>query len=221
MPHYTSHHRTGSGVPLGGLGAGKVEIMPDGCLTNFTHQNNWDRPLGDPSGLNAVDARVGNHFAVWARRRCDGGDRDTAFARMLHTVDVGGLPGVQRIEHTGRVPLRPSRLCGTWSACGGAVDAFSPIIPGDAESSSVPVAVFLFKVKNTCQAGWVDAAIMAMARNTVSAWNVGRFNEAVSSGEARGFCSVQIPLPTDPAAGTVCLATCAGAARLRCARHGT
>ena len=213
MPHYTSHHRTGSGVPLGGLGAGKVEIMPDGCLTNFTHQNNWDRPLGDPSGLNAVDARVGNHFAVWARRRCaDGGDRDTAFARMLHTVDVGGLPGVQRIEYTGRYPFAHLVYVEPGLPVEVQLDAFSPIIPGDAESSSVPVAVFLFKVKNTCQAGWVDAAIMAMARNTVSAWNVGRFNEAVSSGEARGVLfSSDSPLPTDPAAGTVCLATCAGA----------
>ena len=209
MPHYTSHHRTGSGcsgMPRRRKGRDHARWVLDQL-----HAPEQLTAAGRSQRLNAVDAR-------WATTsRCgqavrDGGDVDTAFARMLHTVDVGGLPGVQRIEYTGRYPFAHLVYVEPGLPVEVQLDAFSPIIPGDAESSSVPVAVFLFKVKNTCQAGWVDAAIMAMARNTVSAWNVGRFNEAVSSGEARGVLfSSDSPLPTDPAAGTVCLATCAGA----------
>jgi len=47
-----------SGVPLGGIGVGKVELLTDGGFGNFTHQHNWDRPYGWVKGaFAAVRAR--------------------------------------------------------------------------------------------------------------------------------------------------------------------
>lgn len=213
MPRYATGDRPGarpspwprSGVPLGGIGAGKVEILPDGCLTNFTHQNNWDRPLGPATGLNGIDARVGNHFAVWARARGDGACR--TIARMLHTVDVAGLPRVQAIEYTGAYPISHLAYVDAELPVNVRLDAFSPVSPGRVDDSAVPAAVFLFSVTNTSSSERVEAAIMATARNTVGAWNVGRYNQALSERGIKGVVfSVDGPLPTDATAGTMCLA---------------
>ena len=96
MPYYNSGHKLNSGVPLGGIGAGKVEIFPDGTLSNFTHQNNWDNPIGSTGGLNHVDARVGHHFAIWASGCTEGAE---PAARLLQTPNIAGLPRVERIEY--------------------------------------------------------------------------------------------------------------------------
>ncbi len=39
--------RNESGMPLGGIGAGKIEFCPDGRFTNITTNNNWDCPIFD------------------------------------------------------------------------------------------------------------------------------------------------------------------------------
>ncbi|HHX26752.1 MAG TPA: hypothetical protein GX721_08795, partial [Firmicutes bacterium] len=102
MPYYTSVHKLDSGVPLGGIGAGKVEIFPDGTLASFTHQNNWDNPIGTTGGLNHVDARVGHHFAIWASGCAEGAE---PVARLLQTADIAGLPRIGEIEYAGEYPF--------------------------------------------------------------------------------------------------------------------
>src|SRR5689334_8094794 len=43
----TTPARTESGVPLGGIGAGKIEFCADGRFTNVTTNNNLDCPITD------------------------------------------------------------------------------------------------------------------------------------------------------------------------------
>lgn len=71
-------------------------------------------------------------------------------------------------------------------------------------------ATFLFTVacNSAVGADGVDVAITATARNMVSAWNVGRYNEVIDVEDMRGIVfRSDSPLPSDGAAGTVCLAT--------------
>lgn len=35
-----------SGVPLGGIGCGAIELLTDGAFGNATTNHNWDRPTG-------------------------------------------------------------------------------------------------------------------------------------------------------------------------------
>ncbi len=214
MPYYTSVHKLDSGVPLGGIGAGKVEIFPDGTLANFTHQNNWDDPIGSKGGLNHVDARVGHHFGIWASRCAEGAE---PVARLLQTADIPGLPRVERIEYRGEYPFAKLDYIDSTLPVQVRLEAFSPVVPGNLRMSAMPVAVFMFTVTNRDPESAVDTAIMATARNTVSAWNVGRYNQAVSEGDVRGVLfSSDSPLPTDTAFGTVCLATPAWAGEVSC-----
>jgi len=209
MPYYTSCHKLGSGVPLGGIGAGKIEIFPDGTLSNFTHQNNWENPTGITGGLNHVDARVGHHFAVWTSRSVLGSD---PVALLLHTEDIAGLPHVREIEYSGEYPFAKLNYIDPALPIEVRLEAFSPVVPGNLKMSAMPVAVFMFTLTNKDASSSVDAAVMATARNTVSSWNVGRYNQVVSEGDVRGVLfRSDSPLPTDKASGTACLATCASA----------
>src|SRR5690606_33002052 len=139
MPYYTSCHKLGSGVPLGGIGAGKIEIFPDGTLSNFTHQNNWENPTGITGGLNHVDARVGHHFAVWTSRSVLGSD---PVALLLHTEDIAGLPHVREIEYSGEYPFAKLNYIDPALPIEVRLEAFSPVVPGNLKMSAMPVAVF-------------------------------------------------------------------------------
>jgi uncharacterized protein (DUF608 family) len=51
MVIYTSDQGIGSGVPLGGIGAGKIEIDNKGKMVNLTVANNWTFPIKEMLGF--------------------------------------------------------------------------------------------------------------------------------------------------------------------------
>ncbi|MCR4426159.1 MAG: GH116 family glycosyl hydrolase [Firmicutes bacterium] len=208
MPRYSSTDELKSGVPLGGIGAGKIEILPNGCITHFTHQNNWAKPMNAPGELNGVDARVGYHFG--ARVRTSGRD-GRVVARLLQTAQVADIPCVEGIDYEGSYPFARLHYRDRELPVEIRLEAFSPIIPGDSTSSRMPAAIFLFHIKNGAEQS--EVSIMATARNTVGEWNVGRFNELLDDQDATGIVfRTDRPLPFDTTAGSVCLATAKTAA---------
>ena len=46
MATYAHNFALRSGLPLGGIGAGTLELFPDGTRGAFTGLNNWENPLG-------------------------------------------------------------------------------------------------------------------------------------------------------------------------------
>lgn len=128
-----------------------------------------------------------------------------------------GLPRVERIQCGGAYPFARLNYVDPGLPVKVRLEAFSPIVPGDSRLSAMPAALFVFHVTNTNPLAPSDVAIMATARNTVGSWNVGRFNQAAVRSDMAGvlFC-VNSPLPRDPRAGTVCLATTRAAGRISC-----
>ena len=62
--HQTMHCVRESGVPLGGIGAGKIDICPDGAFRNLTCQNNLDWPYsGDGDEVNLM---TGHKADAWS-----------------------------------------------------------------------------------------------------------------------------------------------------------
>lgn len=144
--------RLASGVPLGGLGAGYVELMTDGSLGTVAFQNNWERPIRDTKG---------SFFAVSAQ--AEGSRR---VSRSLRHGDPFGLPAASRTLFHGVFPRAfvdypdpdlPLRL---------SLEAFSPLVPHDEKHSALPVAFFTFRLENP-GATAVDASILFSLENTI------------------------------------------------------
>lgn len=62
MVMYSSLDNVKSGIPLGGIGTGKIEILPTGLLGSLSFQNNWVSPLQDDSPGKGF---LGFHFGVF------------------------------------------------------------------------------------------------------------------------------------------------------------
>ena len=119
------------GMPLGGLGTGYINLDTDGCLGNCTAFGSYvpPRDLNVPFlGLN-----VGGKTVVLTLDELDGVES----AKQIH---YWGHYPVADLEYDVNVPL-----------CIG-VRAWSPFLPGDADGSNVPGAVFEVHLRNTSPA---------------------------------------------------------------------
>lgn len=125
--------RLPSGVPLGGIGTGKVELLTNGTFGNLTLNNNWDHPLPDLPG---------SFFAVRATR----GGKTTA--RVLALKSPYGLPTVGGVRYQGTYPKAQVRFTDDDLPVDVALTAFSPLVPQNLKDSGLPVALFTFTLTN-------------------------------------------------------------------------
>ncbi|MCL6613371.1 MAG: hypothetical protein K6U03_01925, partial [Firmicutes bacterium] len=143
-------YRNRSGMPLGGIGAGKVEFCPNGKFTNCTASNNWDAPIigggASPSGDTPEGTGIKGAFLA---RFVEG-----AGAQVLRTYGCGPIPGLSEEEIVFDA-LFP-RAVVSYPPLGGValeLEAFSPLCLDEPpssryRSSSLPVAIFRFKLRN-------------------------------------------------------------------------
>ncbi len=156
-------HPVRSGIPLGGIGAGKVEILPDGTLDNLTFLNNWESP---------ANGKIGNFFALSVRE----GSVRTSW--LLHTHPCGtAYPNVPGLVFDGQFPR--ARLQYELPASVPLkieLVAWSPFVPGETDVSCLPAAVFDFYFTATDPARPLEVSLLAAFRNLCGTWNVGRYN---------------------------------------------
>lgn len=164
MPKYTSQDKVKSGVPLGGIGAGKMEIMSNGSINFITFQNNWSEPIsGDKSGI------LGFHFGIFTE--CEG----TKVARLLQTNKINTFPLIDRIEYEGSFPFARLKYYDKKVPLEMELLSYSSFIPHNKKDSSLPGAFFSFKFKNPTKKK-VSASLLIIGRNTIGNWGIGRFN---------------------------------------------
>ena len=177
---YTSQDKLRSGVPLGGIGAGKIEILPNGTLDFFTFANNFDNPTTDnphPDKQRRSIAKgvIGCHFGVSCQHK------DKRISKLLQTVKISDCPCIKRIEFEGLFPFARIKYCDDELPCRVSLEAFSPFIPSDSKNSLIPVAMFEFTIANPLKEK-IDVSLFASARNTVGNWCVGRYNGIEKNG---------------------------------------
>jgi hypothetical protein len=98
------HRATGrndSGVPLGGIGAGKIEFCADGRFTNVTTNNNWDCPIIDGWARTPLMPRIKEGF--------EGSVLENAVRRQA-LFSAEGVPGAWLALYT---PLDGARVLKT------------------------------------------------------------------------------------------------------------
>ncbi|HEX4350789.1 MAG TPA: GH116 family glycosyl-hydrolase, partial [Verrucomicrobiae bacterium] len=123
---YFSDKHTDARMHLGGIGTGNLEIGADGQLTTWQLFNTLR------------DGQVPMYFAVNA-----GG-----VSKMLQTVGGPNWPRIRRIEMTGEYPTAILRFNDDDLPVRLELKAFTPWEPLNVKLSSMPLAVFHFRITN-------------------------------------------------------------------------
>ena len=140
-----------SSVPLGGLGAGTVELRADGSFRDWNIFNN------SPAGGNKIQIDD-TFFALWVKSQ-----GSSAQARALRTHPPGHLRGIGQIEYSGAFPV--SRLKFTDPALPVDVTLYSycEFHPHDAKASAAPAVIFTFELKNPTRQA-IDVSLLLNLR---------------------------------------------------------
>jgi len=129
------------GVPLGGIGTGKIELTPDGVFRHFTINNNYVFPIDSMRGT-FLSVGVGSSEGYRAKLLLSD-------PKFIEVDDQSLLLNPDEIEYRGLWPRcmvtynpqdLPIRIILT---------AFSPVIPRQLETNCLPLVYFLFEVENT------------------------------------------------------------------------
>ncbi len=131
-----------SGVPMGGIGTGKFEILPNGQFANFTINNSWDLPVLRPTGT---------FLAVAAKASSGSGS-----ARILHVnpSDPTGksiwedYPAMKEAKYDGQFPFAALELADDKFPLKVKTEAWSPLIPFNSQDSSLPGSVISVTLEN-------------------------------------------------------------------------
>jgi len=127
--------RWASGVPLGGIGCGHIEVLTDGSLGGVTINNNWDRPIGWLKGaLAAVWASEEGRAGEACLLRLASGDEYKQVANVRHVLYRGLWPEARVDFSDDRLPVRVS------------LRAWSSLIPRNVDDSALPAVIFDFVI---------------------------------------------------------------------------
>ncbi|HLZ53510.1 MAG TPA: GH116 family glycosyl-hydrolase, partial [Verrucomicrobiae bacterium] len=123
---YLSNVHTDARMHLGGIGTGNFEIGADGQLTTWQLFNTLR------------DGQIPFYFCVKAGK----------VAKLLQTAGGPDWPRIKQIEMTGEYPLANLRFKDEELPVQLELGVFTPFVPLDADTSSMPLALFHFRVRN-------------------------------------------------------------------------
>jgi non-lysosomal glucosylceramidase len=135
-----------SAVPLGGLGAGTIELRADG---SFHDWNIFNNSPGGGGKVQLGDALFG------LRVKTDG---NKSHAWTLRTQPPRGLPSVAEIEYSGAFPVSRLRFRDPNLPIKVELDAYSTFKIRHSRESAAPAVVFSFTLSNPTSKS-IDAAI--------------------------------------------------------------
>lgn len=172
MPYNESidhHGKPRSGLALGGIGAGSLELRKDGIFTNWTIFNNQPLFTG-PAPQVADDSRLfflvrwqeeGRHPAVKLLQITTG---DHPAGCQLQFYTFRWMSGVQAIKYTASYPFARLEFTDRDMPFTLALEAFHPFIPHDVKNSSLPGVYFNFTVEAKTERP-VQVLLMACLRH--------------------------------------------------------
>lgn len=165
------HDKARSGMALGGLGAGFFELRKDGVFHNWNIFNNYPLGTGEPFPM-AEDSML--FFIV--RYEVEGEEPRMKLLQIDEGYKVAAIPnhyyafpwltGVDRIDYAVSFPFAQLRFSDAEMPLDVEMTAFSPFIPHDVKNSSLPTAVFDFRLRSTSSRP-VDVMLMASMHNGV------------------------------------------------------
>ncbi|MFP4381199.1 MAG: GH116 family glycosyl hydrolase [Candidatus Sumerlaeia bacterium] len=162
-------HKARSGVPLGGIGTGGIELRQDGVFYSWNIFNNL--PIGtgpflpfpeDTMLFFLMRYEVEGELPKMKLFQIDQG-YDVA-AVVSHYRTMPWLTGVDKAEFEGSFPLVKLKFSDQEMPFDVYLEAFSPFIPHDIKNSSLPAVMFRFNIKSKSSKP-VDVMLMGCMRN--------------------------------------------------------
>ncbi|HEU5123284.1 MAG TPA: GH116 family glycosyl-hydrolase [Verrucomicrobiae bacterium] len=145
---YSSKKHLDARMHLGGIGTGNFEIGPDGRLTTWQIFNTYRRIPFNPLPF---DGSIPFYFCVRAGQ----------VAKLLQTTEGPDWPRVREIEMTAEYPFATLRYQDDELPVNLELTAYTPFKPLDTKFSSMPLAIFNFRIHNpTSKAATVSLAGM-------------------------------------------------------------
>ncbi len=156
-----------SGLPLGGLGTGSVELRADGCFHEWQIMNN--RPWG--SGPEIELGLDTSYFGLQVHgedvnRSAVLGLAPGLNAYLNNPYDLAWLERPARIDADVRMPFTMLAYDLGSFPVAVTLEAFSPFIPLDAKNSALPLAFLAFRLENQ-SAHPLKVSLLNATRNLV------------------------------------------------------
>lgn len=199
--------------PLGGIGSGSIALSGRGALIDweiFNRPGKGYRPEQTFFSLWARKGRQAPVFRVLEERQPPPyhGPRENPYASGPEYRNAAGLPRVERVTFTGSYPVARVAYHDAALPLRVSLTAFSPFIPVNDKDSSLPVAIFTFRLKNPGKEK-VQATLAMNLQNRCGHPGCDKTrNEYVDFGSHRGLAMSQAGYPEDhPRYGTMVLAT--------------
>lgn len=175
---YSTQMAPRSGIALGGIGAGSVELRKDGKFYNWSIFNNWPKETGTPFNIDANEEEdpMSSLLFFTVRYQVEGQEPKMKLLQINNDVAEGSITGmiyyfpwmeaVQNIEYSARFPFVNMKFSDPEMPFDIYLEAYSPFIPYDVKNSALPLVYFNFRVEATTDQN-VDVMLMASQSNTV------------------------------------------------------
>lgn len=166
-----------SGVPLGGIGTGSVEIRPDGLFHDWQVFNMGPWSPRAPGGVRTEELLRPEDLVFVLRVATPDGDvqvRYLALREKLHDLySAGWVRSVQAIRFEGMFPLARLHYVDDTLLVRVTAEVFSPFIPLNSRTSGTPGFYIHFLVRNEGDVP-VDVSIAGVLRNMAGIGQAGR-----------------------------------------------
>ncbi|MCL5988953.1 MAG: GH116 family glycosyl hydrolase [Candidatus Thermoplasmatota archaeon] len=179
MVIYNGNQNIKAGLPMGGIGAGKIEIDNKGKIINVTILNNWSDPLQILQG-----------FHIFIKP-----DNDDGFFLEKEINVLGFENNKLEISYEGKYPITTIEY--KHKKIKVKLQAFSPIIAKDISSSTLPAVGFKISVSG-CSSGNIYFSFP----NIIGSGSAGRVNRRLENGI---LFTNSMTNDYDPSAGEICL----------------
>ena len=175
---YSATDRVRSGMALGGIGAGSIELRKDGRFYNWTIFNNQPLSIGSPFQLLTAprDSWEDSLLFFIVRYQEEGKEVKLKLLQISNSLGEAGmesidyyypwLSAVQNIEYKARFPFVNMKFTDPEMPFEVELEAFSPFIPHDIKNSALPAVYFNFNIKSTGTKP-VNVMLLATQRNLV------------------------------------------------------
>ncbi len=210
LTSYDQDHLTRIAMPIGGIGTGTVSLGGRGDLRDWEISNRPAKGFEPSSSFFAIHVKQAGSEPV--TRALEGITEPPYEGQMGDRTTNHHVPRFQKCEFHAAYPFGQVLLSDPDVPVDVRVEAFNPLIPGDADASGIPVAVLRYVVRNRTSRP-VQAAVCGTVQNFIGTdGNHGEtkdnYNTFKQGGKLQGLLMRSRGVPVESEfAGTMALVT--------------